>query len=180
MITGDQGKAMTDRLVASNKALADFADESRIERRPSGLFVVWKKWNSNEEISRRWHCRSGQDFYPTWSQIWPHGGTACTALSQLVRWIREQPVLPISSWRYWASERVKLCKPETSLILLDAGYPEHAQCVLCGEVINGSLDWWHLDGVSGPCCGWTSGCRQRPEHKAEIEAAAQCAAICRT
>ena len=25
-----------------------------------------------------------------------------------------------------------------------------------------AIDWWHLEGVSGPCCHWTNGCRQEP------------------
>ena len=30
--------------------------------------------------------------------------------------------------------------------LLAGGYPEHANCVLCGERLK-ALDWWCLDGV---------------------------------
>ena len=150
-------------LEAANRALQAFAVDSRIERREgkgAGWYVCWEN-RYQGKVERRWQCRIRQDFYPVWSDKWPHGGTACTALSQLIRWLKGMPVLPISSWRYWESETVALCKPGTAAALLEAGYPEHADCVLCGEPINGKLDWWHLNGVSGPCCGWTTGCRQK-------------------
>lgn len=148
---------MNDRLCVANKVLATFST-SRIERRNNGWFVCWPSHNG--EMSRRWQCR-GQDFYPTWSHKYTGGGTACTALSQLIRWMRYQPVLPISTWRYWASEKCKLLPAAAAEELLSGGYPHHVKCVLCHETIEGSMDWWSLNGVSGPCCGWTSGCRQK-------------------
>lgn len=147
------------RLDVANRVLATFSP-SRIERRKGGWYVCWEnKWQG--PMAKRWHCR-GQDFYPSWHRKWPGGGTASTALSQLIRWLRDQPVLPISSWRYWASETCKLLPVTVADDLLAAGYPEHVPCVLCGETIVGGLDWWSLDGVTGPCCGWTTGCRQKP------------------
>lgn len=147
------------KLQAANKALSTFSN-SRIERRKNGWFVCWEN-HSQGKMSRRWQCRSGQDFYPVWYRVWAHGGTASTALSQLIRWLQGKPVLPISCWRYWASERVKLLPATVANDLLQAGYPEHASCVLCGIEIQGSFDWWNLDGVSGPCCYYTNGCRQK-------------------
>jgi activating signal cointegrator 1 len=146
------------RIDGANRVLASFAVETRIERRRGGWYVVWTR-NDRPTIARRWSTR-GQGFYPPWSQLWGHGGTACTALSQLIRWLRGQPVLPISTWRYWASDRVQLLPLAAVEDLQSAGYPEHASCVLCGHKSTGSFDWWSLDGVSGPCCHWTSGCRQ--------------------
>lgn len=71
-------------------------------------------------------------------------------------------MLPISSWRYWASETCQLLPLEAVDGLLAGGYPEFATCVLCGKSPIGRLDWWNLKGVSGPCCAWTTGCRQKP------------------
>lgn len=156
-------EAVKSKIETANEVLASFAKRSRIERRPNGWYVIWDL-SDGRRIEKRWHCRCGQDFYPTWSQKWLGGGTSCTALSQLIRWLRGQPVLPIATWEWWANEKVKLLPMSAVAKLLDAGYPDHANCVLCGERIVGSLDWWHLDGVSGPCCGWTSGCRQNPDH----------------
>ena len=128
------------------------------------LIVSWEKRGTGEAVFRRWQCRHGQDFYPTWSRLWGHGGTACTALAQLIRWIQGRPVLPMSTWRYWAGEKCRLAREDGDELiarLTHANYPEHAHCVLCGRELHG-LDWWNLDGVSGPCCSWTNGCRQSP------------------
>lgn len=157
------------RIEASNLVLQTFAKETRIERQGSHLYVCWFN-HRGEEHSRRWMTR-GQDFYPTWHHRWGHGGTAATALAQLIRWIQGKPVLPIASWRYWAQDGVKLIRHgDAAAILLEAGYPEHAHCVLCGIQIDRGMDWWSLDKVSGPCCGWTSGCRQSPAKKELVSA----------
>jgi hypothetical protein len=149
------------KIEVANSVLKTFANSARIERRRGGWYVCWFYHNrSRGEIAKRWSTRRGQDFYPPWSSKWIGGGTSCTALSQLVRWLREQPVLPISTWRYWASETIKLLPASAVDTLLAGGYPEKALCVLCGAEL-GSLDWWSLNGISGPCCSWTSGCRQK-------------------
>lgn len=145
------------RLEVANRALSTFSC-SRIERRRGGWYVCWP--SRKGEVSRRWSCRHGQSFYPPWSRKFPGGGTACTALSQLIRWQKDEPVLPLETWRYWATETVKLL-PQAAVDDLGAGgYPEKVTCVLCGMPPKG-LDWWCLDGVSGPCCSMWSGCRQR-------------------
>lgn len=148
----------TQRLAAANEALRAFQPCAKIEPRKGGTYVVMNL--CGKVLVRRWQCR-GQDFYPVWNRLWPGGGTSVTALSQLVRWVRGLPVLPLSSWRWWASDTVQLLDIAAVESLAAAGYPERARCVLCGEEIVGRLDWWSLDGVSGPCCGWTTGCRQR-------------------
>lgn len=147
-------------ITAANHALMSFIPRAQIEHRTGGIYVVWNA--GDKTFSRRWQCR-GQDFYPVWHRhrYWGPGGTATTALSQLVRWCQGKPVLPIASWRHWASETCRLLPVDAVKDLLAAGYPEHADCVLCGETITRGLDWWSLDGVSGPCCSWRSGCRQQ-------------------
>ena len=148
----------------ANRVLDCFADGtivSYIERR--GVVVSWRPYNGGEIIYRRWQTR-GQDFYPTWYKRWGHGGTACTALAQLVRWIQGKPVLPLSTWRYWFGEKCQLARDrgdEGIKALIHGGYPDAAICVLCNQPIAGGMDWWSLDNVSGPCCGWTTGCRQK-------------------
>lgn len=68
----------------------------------------------------------------------------------------------METWEYWASDTVKLCKPETLTILREVGWPEKVPCVLCGRTPPAGLDWWDLDKVSGPCCSFSNlnGCRQ--------------------
>lgn len=148
----------------ANRVLDCFAEGtivSYVEGR--GVVVSWPR-HDGELIFRRWQTR-GQEFYPTWNHLWGHGGTACTALSQLVRWIQCKPVLPLSSWRYWFGDTCRLARDrgdEAMKALIHAEYPEVVNCVLCHQPLNGSLDWWSLDGVTGPCCAWTTGCRQKP------------------
>ena len=143
----------------ANKVLASFFD-GWIEKRKGGWYVCWNDRHRGGVIAKRWQCR-GNGFYPVWHHSYPGGGTSSTALSQLIRWLSGKPVLPISTWRYWASETCKLLDASAVDELLAGGYPKHADCVLCGNQIQGSLDWWRLDGVSGPCCGSRSGCKQK-------------------
>lgn len=153
------------RVPMANRVLDCFAPGTIIAHHPGrGIVVSWER--KGETTFRRWQTRGGQDFYPTWSNLWGHGGTACTALSQLVRWIRGEPVLPLPTWRYWFGDKCQLARDrgtEGIAALVHAEWPEVATCVLCRQPITGGMDWWNLDGVSGPCCGWTTGCRQKPK-----------------
>lgn len=150
-----------DKVDIANRVLECFAPGTTLRLESGYVLVAWTVSKGKEE--RRWMTR-GQDFYPVWHRKWCHGGTASTALAQLVRWIQGKPVLPISTWAYWAGEKVQLLRQgngnEAIGMLIAAGYPQVATCVLCGNQITGGMDWWSLDGVTGPCCGWTSGCRQ--------------------
>lgn len=155
------------RVETANRVLATFAKETHIEIHRGGIYVCWST-HRGEKYSRRWMTR-GQDFYPVWHRSWGHGGTASTALAQLVRWIRNQPVLPIATWRYWAGDKCRLIRDgDAAGILLAGGYPEHAHCVLCGLRLDGAFDWWSLDKVSGLCCGWNNGCRQNAAKKEDL------------
>lgn len=146
------------RIEVANKVLSTF-NRSQFFHAPRGWYVRWIRHDGALE-TRRWQCR-GQDFYPVWSHEFPGGGTAMTAISQLIRWCAGRPVLPIATWQYWASDTVKLLPNATVGKLIDGGYPVHVKCVLCHETIVGGLDWWHLGKVSGPCCGFRNGCRQK-------------------
>lgn len=152
-----------DRIEAANEMLKCFAPDTSLRIESGYVIVEWLSSISGKH-SRRWMTR-GNCFYPTWYRHWCHGGTASTALSQLVRWVQGKPVLSIDSWRYWGRDECMLLRhgdKEAALqSLLNAGYPAQATCVLCKQPINGSIDWWSLKGVTGPCCGWTSGCRQK-------------------
>lgn len=141
-----------ERLEVANAALMCFAKQTWIEPGPSGLVVCWIDFR-DEKWRRRWQVRSGQDFYPTWHRHWGHGGTCCTALSQLVRWVRGKPVFSLDVWRYWAGPTVALGRPRGDYLveaLRAGGYPERVPCVLCGKVIEGRFDWYSNNGFSGP------------------------------
>lgn len=154
----------TSKLDAANAVLEILAPSTTIERRKNGWYVTWIGWR-DKPMSRRWATAGGSSGYPSWYRHWGHGGTCSQALWQLIRWCQGRPVLPISTWKYWTGKTVAMGRErgtEIIQVLTEAGYPQSVDCVLCGNQIVGGLDWWHLDGVSGPCCGWTSGCRQKP------------------
>lgn len=142
----------------ANRVLQSFAPTSEIFFKRGSAYVRFR--SRDDIVEKRWQCR-GQDFYPTWHKEWPGGGTASTALSQLVRWLQDKPVLPLASWEYWATEKIKLLPLSAVEELRIGGYPEHAHCVLCGMRLDHGLDWWSLNNVTGPCCHWTNGCRQK-------------------
>lgn len=150
-----------NKIETSNRVLGSFASSAFIEHRTGvggGYYIHWPTVHG--DVCKRWMTRGGQDFYPVWSHKWIGGGTSCIALSQLVRWCRGEPVLPLSTWRHWASDRVKLLAPDAVDILANGDYPKVTPCVLCGGEIT-AMDWWSLNGLSGPCCSWTTGCLQR-------------------
>jgi hypothetical protein len=139
-----------ERVETANKVLGSFTRDTRL-RIESGYVVV--EWTNHKgRQARRWMTR-GQDFYPVWYRQWGHGGTAARALSQLVRWVQGKPVLPISTWEYWAGAPCRLLEASAVKVLAAGGYPSASPCVKCGSTIyRGGLDWWSLDGLSGPAC----------------------------
>ncbi len=147
------------KLEIANEVLRSFARNVTISINDKRRVIVSFPYRG-ESVTKQWMCR-GQDFYPVWHRQLSCGGTAKTALSQLVRWVKGKPVLPIATWRYWASDTCRLL-PRSAVDALETfGYPTVVDCVICGEEIAGILDWWSLDGLSGPCCGWTSGCSKK-------------------
>lgn len=153
--------AALTKIDAANIVLGLIAPTTAITRERGGWYVSWTV--REKLIGRRWSTSRGS-FFPPWYRRWGHGGTCCAALAQLIRWCRGQPVLPLSTWEYWSGERIRLGRergPEIVQILRSAGWPETVPCVLCGETIQGGMDWWCLDRVSGPCCSMRSGCQQR-------------------
>jgi len=145
-----------DRLPVANCVLHSFAERSHITEKNSRLSVSW--WDGTTEVTKQWQCRTGTDFYPVWHKKWPHGGTASMALSQLIRWIRELPVLPISTWYYWSTKKIALLEAEIVDYLEENGYPKEVYCIMCGEKIQ-NFDWYNLRGKSGPGCYMNTGCQ---------------------
>ena len=134
------------KLKAANAALADFAPDTKIEMEGNRIKIAHPSFPK----AKPWRVQAGQDFYPSWYKSWPHGGTACKALSQLVRWLQDKPVLPLSTWRYWSGESIKLGSEETVQVLKLAGYPAAATCIKCGQLINGQFDWFRVGQKTGP------------------------------
>lgn len=145
---------MVARAVMANAILKTYAHkDAEIILRGRRVFV------RDYSRTRQWVVRGGQSFYPAYRTSM--GGTQTTSIAILIRWIQGRPVFPMSTWEYWASGTINLCNQETLALLVEYGYPKHVECVLCGNEIKGGLDWWCLDNLSGPCCSWTSGCKQK-------------------
>jgi hypothetical protein len=141
------------KLGTVNRAIALFARNTTVRRGLTGWTVEWTD-SRGKKHRRRWAVDAGQSFFPAWHHSWSHGGTACTALSQLMRWLQGRPVFGIGTWRYWTGEYIRLGSPEIIQVLTDGGYPAGQVCVRCGGAIgpDQGLDWWNLEGISGPCC----------------------------
>lgn len=164
--------SVDDKIEVANEVLKSFAPGTSLRLCPTGYVMVqWTSFYPPFRFEKRWMTR-GQDFYPVWHRQWGHGGTASTALAQLVRWCKGKTVLPLSSWRYWAGETCRLLRQqddngEAALkALLDGGYPETVPCVLCGSHDHIG-DWWSLKKVVGPCCSMRGGCKQARKETAK-------------
>lgn len=161
-----------NRMLAANLALECFASGTMIfhcDKPSAGFWVQWTRYSGTELVHRRWMTRN-QDFYPMWYRQWGHGGTCSTALANLIRWCQGKPVLPLTTWIYWAGQQVNLGDRKDYVeILRSAGYPETVPCVLCEREITGGMDWWSLKGVTGPCCSMRSGCRQKGKAARDAE-----------
>lgn len=162
-VMSEVSTTIQSRIETANAVLRLLAPGTSITNERGWLTVHWTYLG--KPISRRWMTR-GQDFYPVWNRRWGHGGTCATALSSLIRWCQGKTPLPLSTWRYWTGQTVRLGRqdgPEILRLLSDGGYPETVPCCLCGRQLNGSLDWWSLKNVRGPCCSSydPNGCRQK-------------------
>ena len=140
------------RLDTVNKALALIAPGTIVLQGESGWKVEWADWKGRL-MRYRWQAHG---FYPVWERKWGHGGTCCMALTTLMRWLQDRPVFGLSTWEYWLSPTIKLAHGNPALLQLlkDGGYPQKQMCVRCGQEIEKSagLDWWSLNGKSGPAC----------------------------
>ncbi len=160
------------RVAAANAALAVLGKGTRLEFVGRRAFVCWESWRNGPQ-RKRWAVNRGNDFYPTWHNRAPWGGTQSTALSQLVRWCQGKPVLPLGCWEYWTTPGIRLAGdrgPELVELLRAAGYPERVACVCCGLPPVGGLDWWSHGGKSGPCCGRGPVCVHRSDEAVRLRA----------
>ena len=150
---------MNKRIAVANEVLATFTP-ARIECRTGGWFVRWEDWRGRI-VDKQWALKPGSADYPRWHRRYPGGGTSVLALSQLIRWCKGQPIQPLGDWQWWTSKTVALLPDSAVDRLKAADYPTVVPCVLCGGELEHQGGWWHLRGVSGPCCSSRGGCRQR-------------------
>jgi len=151
-----------DRMNAANQALKAFpiGNMFQFELKNNRLAVYWMDYWTRDrkprKVSKVWHFQYDGSLWPKFRL--PTGGTLTQFIGQLVRWIRDKPVLPLYVLRHWDSPNYGLFGSYSDAvlaILIKAGYPETVKCVVCGDKPNG-MDWWSRDNVSGPCCNWGS------------------------
>lgn len=136
----------------ANRIVKHFIPYAQIRIRNARICIHWKVGKKTH--LKQFAVRNGQCFYTVWRAPW--GGTCSLALAQVVRRLQGKPVFPLRTWKYWASPKVMIANDGPALIdeLVSCDWPDLVPCVLCGKTIHqGHLDWWSLDGVSGPYCG---------------------------
>lgn len=143
------------RLETANKALGTFAPAVRLYDGARELRMCWdaRVQPPKRDFAARLRSDGSWPLYGYRQR--PCGGTGMQAIAQLIRYVRDLSRLPIDTWEYWGGHSVQLCTAETVDILRGGGYadPKKTACVLCGKgTFKGGLDWWSLDGVTGPCC----------------------------
>ena len=126
-------------------------------------FVSIRLYYGERELRMRWPPQHdfparlrGDGTWPVYGYNQrPTGGTGMQALAQLIRYVRDLPRFPMKTWEYWASNAIALTNEKTLFLLRTSDYedPQKTCCVLCGtNEYKKGLDWWSLDGVTGPCC----------------------------
>jgi hypothetical protein len=150
---------LTDRRIAiANQVLDTFV--------PGVL--LYQSNHAKRDLRMCWDVRKGKPKHDFTAQLrgdgsWtrygynqrPTGGTGMQALAQLIRYVRDLNRLPLSTWEYWATNKVGLTNEHTVELLKNSDYgdPKKTCCVLCGTTeFKKGLDWWSLDGVTGPSC----------------------------
>lgn len=127
---------------------------ARFERDERG-----RLWYANDEdkYNKRvlWRLRSSDKCWPVGRKaIQISGGIIVQTLVQLSLWLKGMPRYPLRCIRHWFSYQGKVVEGyEDFLRALDlSSYNKNTNCVLCGG--DYPTDWWSLDGIIGPCCGF--------------------------
>lgn len=146
-----------ERLSQSQQILAAFAPHVRMWWN-RGFFFGWHV--NGVVVQKRWKSMSKGSDYPTWYNERPFGGTAFQACTQLMRWARRKPVLPLRTWRYWCGDSVGM-NAEAARLAESFGWPESVPCIFCGKAITPQdrLDWFSFNGADGPGCYYTPECK---------------------
>lgn len=115
----------------------------------------WFSWPDGRggRTAKRWVASYRGSDFPKWSHEKPAGGTWCRVVTQLMRWCRGRPVIPLRCWRYWCGPAVGV-KPEVLRLVAAAGWPEVVPCIACGRPIGPDerFDEYGRGGVDGPGC----------------------------
>ena len=149
-----------ERLAVSNEALKMFARNVSLSGSRGRVYVDFPYKGS--VVRRQWQASESGGTYPKWYRMFSHGGTVTYALSQLVRWCQDKPVLTLGTWRYWVGDSMRLARDrgdDLIGVLVSGGYPVSGKCMSCGVDSTTFGDWWFPSG-GGPCCSFAPhGCK---------------------
>lgn len=125
-----------------------------------GVRITWSDYRGNP-YSKRWSAE--RNFYPPFDL--PTGGTVTVAICQLIRYVQNRNVLPLTTWEYWAGLKiwkVPEMRDKGLALLRDSDYPKYPICVFCGvDLRHKAWDWYSQKGskLEGCGCYGGTGCR---------------------
>lgn len=147
---------LANRLSLVNQVLPTFEPGFHLEKRSTGFYLSWKHWKTKETISKR-VCLEPNHYF---TFDLPTGGTCTNAIAMLVRYVRNQPVFPLETWRYWASDTILMwrdpvVRDRVLLLLEESDWPRNPHCIFCDRDLTGKMwDWysWKGNSLSGVGC----------------------------
>lgn len=150
-----------ERIEQANAILHLYAPHVTIERRRGRLWLVcqWERTGRAPYRCEKAAClnASGNSLACRYGAL-SMGGTCARATANLILWIRDEPRVPISSWRYWCGDGVQLARENGEALIetlsaTDYGDPLKTCCVHCKNPERRPVDWWSRKGdPTGPCC----------------------------
>jgi hypothetical protein len=116
-----------------------------------GFVFEWECCGS--KFKRRWVASSYGSDFPKWHNQSFCGGTGSRVLTQLMRWVRGQPILPLAFWEQ-ASGPNYLNNPNVYDLVRSFGWLVIVPCVFCQEPIVPGQPYdefaWKKHRVCGP------------------------------
>lgn len=142
-------KNTTEKLLLVNQILPTLSPGFQLEKRPNGFYLSWEHWDTKKIISKR-VCLKDNHYF---TYRLPTGGTCTNAIAMLVRYVRNQPVYPLGTWKYWASDTILMWRDpvirDRNLLLLEkSDWPRNPHCIFCDRDLTGKTwDWYSWKGL---------------------------------
>lgn len=120
-----------DRLAKAQAVLAVVA----LDVSMSWAGGFWFEWEScGKKRRKRWVASEYGSQFPRWHNQSPFGGTRSAIVTELMRWVKGEPVFPLGCWRFWCSMTIGV-DPKALELVTSYGWPERVPCVICGKMI---------------------------------------------
>lgn len=132
-----------------------------------GFWFHWTSRYSQKSYRHKWIPQKGNQ-YPA-NHVFPWGGTMCLLITQMIRWAKHMPVVPLSVIDHWFGPKVQLGDTQAFELICFAGWPESVNCVMCGRPLTDRRDWYDWSGIGVNCsglgCHSSVGCQGKPPVK---------------